>query len=52
MSNPAEGYERFMVPTLFGPWAAHLIQAADPRPGERVLDVVIPFHALRAGARP
>ena len=39
MSNPAEGYERFMVPTLFGPWAAHLIQAADPRPGERILDV-------------
>jgi ubiquinone/menaquinone biosynthesis C-methylase UbiE len=39
MSNPAEGYESFMVPTLFGPWAAKLIQAADPQPGERVLDV-------------
>ena len=39
MTNPAEGYESYMVPTLFGPWATNLIQAADPRPGERVLDV-------------
>lgn len=39
MSNPAEGYESYMVPTLFGPWAAKLIEAADPQPGERVLDV-------------
>jgi len=28
-----------MVPALFGPWASRLIQAASPRPGERVLDV-------------
>jgi ubiquinone/menaquinone biosynthesis C-methylase UbiE len=39
MANPAEGYESYMVPTLFGPWATLLVQAADPRPGERVLDV-------------
>jgi ubiquinone/menaquinone biosynthesis C-methylase UbiE len=39
MSNPAEGYESYMVPTLFRPCAGSLIQAADPRPGERVLDV-------------
>jgi ubiquinone/menaquinone biosynthesis C-methylase UbiE len=39
MSNPAEGYESYMVPTLFGPWATRLIEAADTRPGERVLDV-------------
>jgi SAM-dependent methyltransferase len=39
MSNPAEGYESYMVPTLFGPWATRLIEAADPQPGERVLDV-------------
>jgi ubiquinone/menaquinone biosynthesis C-methylase UbiE len=39
MSNPAEGYESYMVPTLFGPWATNLIEAADPQPGERVLDV-------------
>jgi ubiquinone/menaquinone biosynthesis C-methylase UbiE len=39
MTNPAEGYEGFMVPTLFRPWATRLSEAADPRPGERVLDV-------------
>ena len=39
MSNPAETYESYMVPTLFAPWAARLVQAANPRPGERVLDV-------------
>ena len=39
MSNPAETYESFMVPTLFAPWAGRLIQSANPQPGERVLDV-------------
>ena len=39
MTNPAEGYESYMVPALFRPWATKLIQAADPRPGARVLDV-------------
>ena len=39
MSNPAEGYESYMVPALFGPCAANLIQVANPTPGERVLDV-------------
>jgi ubiquinone/menaquinone biosynthesis C-methylase UbiE len=28
-----------MVPALFAPWAARLIQTADPQPGESVLDV-------------
>lgn len=39
MPNPAEGYESYMVPTLFGPCATNLIEAAAPRPGERVLDL-------------
>src|SRR6516165_5144835 len=39
MASPAEGYESYMVPTLFGPCARILIQKADPKPGERVLDV-------------
>ncbi len=39
MSNPAETYESYMVPTLFAPWAAHLAGVAGPQPGERVLDV-------------
>jgi SAM-dependent methyltransferase len=38
-SNPAETYERFMVPPLFAPGAERLLDAAAPRPGERVLDV-------------
>jgi SAM-dependent methyltransferase len=28
-----------MVPTLFAPWASRLVQAADPQPAERVLDL-------------
>jgi SAM-dependent methyltransferase len=57
MPNPAEGYESYMVPALFGPCAANLIQAADLRPGERVLDVgcgagiVARQVASRLGAR-
>src|SRR5262245_19708197 len=39
MSYFAESYEHFMVPSLFGPWASHLIQRASPQPGERVLDI-------------
>jgi ubiquinone/menaquinone biosynthesis C-methylase UbiE len=39
MRNPAVGYENYMVPPLFAPCATILIQAADPRPDERVLDV-------------
>jgi ubiquinone/menaquinone biosynthesis C-methylase UbiE len=39
MSNPAETYENYMGPSLFAPWAMRLVQSADPKPGERVLDV-------------
>lgn len=39
MSYPAESYENLMVPGLFAPWASHLIQSANPQPGERILDV-------------
>ncbi len=37
--NPAETYERYMVPALFAPAAEHLLAVARLRPGERVLDV-------------
>lgn len=37
--NPAETYERYMVPALFAPAAEHLLAIARLRPGERVLDV-------------
>jgi ubiquinone/menaquinone biosynthesis C-methylase UbiE len=39
MSYFAESYERFMVPSLFRPWASYLIELANPQPGERVLDI-------------
>jgi SAM-dependent methyltransferase len=38
MSNPAETYEREMVPVLFEPWAPLLLDLAAPQPGEHVLD--------------
>ena len=37
--NPAETYERYMVPALFAPAAEHLLAVARLRPGERVLDI-------------
>lgn len=39
MSSPAEGYESYMVPTLFSPWASRLVQAGNPQTGERILDL-------------
>lgn len=39
MSNPAETYENYMVPVLFAPWAARLIQSASIQPDDRILDV-------------
>jgi ubiquinone/menaquinone biosynthesis C-methylase UbiE len=37
--NAAELYEDVLVPTVFKPWAADLVELADLRRGERVLDV-------------
>jgi len=37
--NPAEAYESLLVPHQFVPWARDLVARADPKPGERVLDV-------------
>ena len=39
MSYLAQSYERFMVPSLFAPWATYLVQRANPQLGERVLDI-------------
>src|SRR5262245_34564795 len=35
----AELYEEILVPTGFRPWATDLLELADLKPGERVLDV-------------
>ena len=37
--NASEMYERYSVPTAFGPLASLLIELAAIQPGERVLDV-------------
>lgn len=37
--NAAENYERWVVPTLTGPWVPPLLDLVEPRAGERVLDV-------------
>lgn len=37
--KPAESYETFYGPAIFAPAAAILLEYADPRPGENVLDL-------------
>ena len=34
-----ENYERYLVPSIFGPWAHDLVEMAALRPSERVLDI-------------
>jgi SAM-dependent methyltransferase len=34
-----ENYDRYLVPTIFGPWATDLIALAAPQSDERILDV-------------
>jgi ubiquinone/menaquinone biosynthesis C-methylase UbiE len=52
-----EAYERHLVPTIFAPWAAVLLELARLQPGERVLDaacgtgVVARAASSRVGAR-
>src|SRR5882724_9298748 len=51
-----EVYERELVPAVFGVWAPILVELAQPRPGERVIDVacgtgiVARIAATRVGA--
>ncbi len=37
--NPAQTYEDYFVPGMFRPWADELLERADPRPNERILDL-------------
>jgi ubiquinone/menaquinone biosynthesis C-methylase UbiE len=39
MANPAETYESYIVPSLFGPWADRTIRFAGPEAHDRVLDL-------------
>jgi SAM-dependent methyltransferase len=45
-------YDRYLVPTIFGPWAADLVALAAPQPGERILDAACGTGAVaREAAR-
>jgi SAM-dependent methyltransferase len=47
-----ENYERYLVPSIFGPWAAVLVALAAPQPGERILDAACGTGAVaREAAR-
>lgn len=37
--TPAQKYEQFFVPAIFGPWARMLVDRAGPRIGEALLDL-------------
>ena len=37
--NAPEAYERYMVPTLFTPWATDLVERLSLHSGKHVLDV-------------
>jgi SAM-dependent methyltransferase len=37
--RPADVYEGFFVPAIFGPWTEELVSRVRPAPGDRVLDV-------------
>ncbi|MBT5049358.1 MAG: methyltransferase domain-containing protein [Rhodospirillaceae bacterium] len=38
-TSAAEAFEKYLVPTVFGPWSQALVDLADPKPGSRLLDV-------------
>ena len=39
VGNVPENYERYLVPSIFGPWAKDLVEIAQLQPKERVLDI-------------
>jgi SAM-dependent methyltransferase len=49
-SSAAEVYEDFFVPALFDQWALRVADAADIRPGQRVLDVACGTGVLARAA--
>ncbi len=38
-TSAAAAFEKYLVPTVFGPWSRSLVDLANPKPGERLLDI-------------
>src|SRR5581483_8039307 len=45
-----ENYDHYLVPMIFGPWAADLVELATPQSGERILDVACGTGAVAGEA--
>jgi len=48
--NAAENYERYLVPAIFASWVPDLLDAAEVRAGQRVLDVACGTGVVARGA--
>ena len=46
--TPGEIYQTQMVPAIFARWAPDLVAAAQPQPGDRVLDIAAALARSRA----
>jgi SAM-dependent methyltransferase len=38
-TSAAEAFEKFLIPTIFGPWSRMLVDTVSPAKGDRILDV-------------
>ncbi len=50
-TEAAEVYERKLVPAVFGEWVEYIVNAADPTPGQAVLDVACGTGVVARGVR-
>jgi SAM-dependent methyltransferase len=50
--SSADAYDELLVPAIFEPWAQSLVDLADPRPGDHVLDVACGTGAVARAAAP
>jgi ubiquinone/menaquinone biosynthesis C-methylase UbiE len=51
-TSSSDSYERFLVPTIFEPWARRLLDRAAPEPGDRLLDLACGTGVVARTAAP